>query len=180
MGRWVALTGTPGTGKSSIARCLPRGWSAIEVAELGHDLDCARPVRGRGSEIDLACMRRRWPDPGRPRRCVVGHLAHLLPVQDVVVLRCRPDVLARRLARARRGSARSRYENATSEAIDLIAAEALGLGHRIWEVDTTEATPGEVARHVEHLVERTRPSSRSGLDWLADPRVTDYLLRRRP
>jgi adenylate kinase len=179
MARAVALTGTPGTGKSTVAALLRPRWAVVEVADLARDRDAARPSR-EGIEVDLPRLRRRLT--GRAAfegvDVVVGHLSHLLPLRDVVVLRCHPTELARRLRRARRGAALDRQENVLAEATDVILLEAIGPGRRVWEVDTTGRSPASVAREVaRHLRDRGR-SSYGTVDWLADPAVTAHLLDR--
>ena len=177
----LAITGTPGTGKSSVAARLGRSAHAVEVAELAERTGTARPTR-RGVEVDLARLRTalRRPHGWGDARVVVGHLAHLLPVRDVVVLRCHPHELARRLLLARRGTARERRENVLAEALDVVLAEAVRPGRRVWEVDTTDRTVGAVARRVGRLLARRGRPSYGGVDWLSDPEVTAHLLDRGP
>jgi adenylate kinase len=177
--RWIALTGTPGTGKSSVARRLAR-WRPAEVGDIARDVGAARAPRRGSVEVDVARLRERWPKAGRSDRVVVGHLAHFAPLRDVVVLRCDPVELARRLGGARRGTIRSRYENAASEAIDLIAIEARTLRRRIWQVDTTGRSVPAVAREIRSILVGRRSPAPAGPDWLADRRVTDWLLQHRP
>jgi adenylate kinase len=107
---------------------------------------------------------------------VVGHLAHLLPIRDAIVLRCRPDVLVRRLRSAHRGSAADRRENFLSEALDVVLGEAEGLGRKVWEVDTTGRTVAAVAREVESILAHRPRAARARVDWLPDPRVAAHLL----
>ncbi|HXQ78607.1 MAG: AAA family ATPase [Thermoplasmata archaeon] len=171
----VALTGVPGTGKSSVAARLSSMLRSIEVSELAVRWGLA--LRRQGSlTVDLAGMRRRYRRNPPAVDLVVGHLAHLLPVRDVLVLRCHPEVLAGRLRRAGRGSAKDRRENYLAEALDLVLVEARGPGRRVWEVDTTRRSPLEVAQIVSRIV-RHRPPPRYGIvNWLADPAVTKHLL----
>lgn len=174
----VALTGTPGTGKTAVARELGGRLASAEVADLAIALDAARPL-AHGVEVDLPRLATRLARSREPLPAlVVGHLAHLLPVADAIVLRCHPVELARRLARARRGSAEDRRANVEAEATDVVLLEALSLGRRVWELDTTERSVPSVARAVSRLVARRPRASAGGVDWLADPAVTDYLLRR--
>ena len=185
-GRWsrrtgpreVALTGTPGTGKSSVGEALSGRFEVVEVADLALGRGLGRPISG-GVEVDLTRLARRWrpPGPGAAPRVVVGHLSHLLPIREVVVLRCHPVELDRRLTRARRGSVRDRRANVESEALDVVLLEALDLGRRVHEVDTTARTPASVARSVARLLASGGPPRFGRTDWLADPSVTDYLLR---
>ena len=171
----VALTGVPGTGKSTTASRLRPGVRSVEVGDLAVAWGFARRSPG-GLTVDLERMRRRFRHGPPGVDLVVGHLAHLLPVRDVVVLRCHPEELRRRLDRSRRGSERDRRENYLAEALDAVLVEAVRPGRRVWEVDTTGRSPDAVARAVRRLV-RLRPPSRYGrVDWLADPRVTAHLL----
>jgi adenylate kinase len=177
----VALTGTPGTGKSSVARRLAPSLRSIEVGALALRSRAARRA-GQGLEVDVDRLRSvlRRPRAWGGVDLVVGHLAHLLPVRDVIVLRCHPVELVERLRRSRRGNARDRRENFAAEALDVILWEAVRPNRRVWEVDTTHRPVAEVARVVERRVRRRGPSSYGRVDWLADPRVTAHLLDRGP
>jgi adenylate kinase len=181
MPRPVALTGTPGTGKSEVAAALAPALRSVEVGALASAWGLARPLR-RGVEVDLvrlqAAVRRRAAP--LPYDLVVGHLAHLLPLRDVVVLRCHPEELARRLRGARRGSPAERRANYLSEALDTVLREAIGPGRRVWEVDTSGRSVAEVAREVARRVRVRGPSNYGRTDWLADPTVTAHLLDRGP
>jgi adenylate kinase len=171
----VALTGVPGTGKSAAAARLASRFRVVEVADLALAWGLATRVRS-GVSVDVPRLARRYRRSPPDVDLVVGHLAHLLPVRDVVVLRCHPRVLARRLVRSHRGSARERRENYVAEALDFVLLEALRPGRRVWEVDTTNRTADAVARAVTRILGR-RPGSRFGhVDWLADPAVTEHLL----
>src|SRR5580698_2595873 len=88
VGHRVAITGTPGTGKSSIARSLPSSWQAVEVGDLAVRLG-AGTRRASDVLVDLPKLARALRRSSMGDRLVlVGHLAHLLPVREVVVLRC--------------------------------------------------------------------------------------------
>jgi adenylate kinase len=176
---WVALTGTPGTGKSSVARQLPAAGPVIEVRSLALELGTGRRL-GRGvAEVDMTRLRRTFRSYMRlhPSGVVVGHLAHFLPVDRVVVLRCHPTELARRLRRSGR-PLREREANVLSEVLDLILVEALGERRPVHEIDTTGRSVAAVARSVGAVVRRPGPARYGRLHWLADPRVTAQLLRR--
>ncbi|HEV2449579.1 MAG TPA: AAA family ATPase [Thermoplasmata archaeon] len=173
---WIALTGTPGTGKSSVARALGRRWPSLEVSDLARSVGAARGS-GRAVTVDLERLRAQMPTrPARPT-VLVGHLAHLLPVGRVLLLRCHPLELSRRLSRRRSLSPRARRENLVSEAIDLIRWEVAAEGKSALEVDTTGRAPASVARECSRLLGGTAPCAPPRVDWLADPRVTEELLR---
>lgn len=172
-----ALTGTPGVGKSAVARALSARWKVAEVGELATRLGAGRPGRD-GLTVDLARLRRALRGGRRYGGVdlVVGHLAHLLPVREAIVLRCRPVELAVRLGRARRGVAKDRRENFTAEALDVVLAEAVGRGLPVYEIDTTGLSVPRVARAVDQRLRRGGPPRWGIVDWLADPEVTEHLL----
>jgi adenylate kinase len=173
----VALTGTPGVGKTSVGRRLAGRWTVVEVSELARQRGAAGRTRG-GVEVDLRRLQAKLRRPGAWGRIdvVVGHLAHLLPVRAAIVLRCHPRELARRLARARRGSVSDRAANYVSEALDLVLAEAIGARLPVVEVDTTGRTARDVADDVDRRLRGSRPWRRPTVDWLADRSVTAHLL----
>jgi adenylate kinase len=175
----VALTGTPGTGKSAVGRALAHRMRVVEVSDLARSLGVARPVRS-GLEVDLVRLRRRLKGGAalRGTDLVVGHLAHLLPLRDIVVLRCHPLELERRLRGAGRGRRADQRENFVAEATDVVLLEAIGPGRRVWEVDTTRRSVASVAREVARRLRDRGPPSYGTTDWLADKRVTAHLLDR--
>jgi adenylate kinase len=102
--RRLALTGTPGTGKTTVAKLLADAGLAVESVEklaerhgcIGDvdPLDGARPV----DLVELsASLEEEWQTPSDTITVVDGHLSHNLPVNAVVVLRCSPNVLESRL-----------------------------------------------------------------------------------
>jgi len=175
----VALTGTPGTGKTSVARALAPRWRSVELGEWAVSVGAGRKIRD-GFEVDLERLSRllRRPEVAAPGPILVGHLAHLLPVHTVVVLRCHPERLRERLDRDERGSAADRKANYVSEAIDLVLLEALRPGRKVYEIDTTDRTVAQVARLVARRLEDGGRSEFGIVDWLSDPVVTEHVMAR--
>ncbi|QYZ78538.1 adenylate kinase [Methanofollis formosanus] len=160
----VGITGTPGTGKSTVAAVLAgRGRRVVHTTEtvgpfvLGDDPE--RDTRVVDAEA--------WAAAFEPVDGVVeGHLAHLLPCDRIVVLRCRPALLEERLAA--RGYAREKVrENAEAEALDVILIETLDLfpAERVLEVDVTALGPEDVADLVEGFMDGTVAPSVGTIDW---------------
>lgn len=168
----LALTGTPGTGKTTVADLVE---TALEVIHLNEE------IRERGlydavdterdsvvADLDAVAE---WLGD-RDDILIESHLAHELPVDAAVVLRCRPAVLESRL-RERGEPVENARENAESEALDLILAEtvdALGRDH-VFEIDTTGRSPEAVAGAIEAVIHGDREPSAgtvSFIDYLAE------------
>jgi adenylate kinase len=149
----------------------------VEIAELARS-ELGASSNGGSVEVDLPRLGR-WitehPPQGNPT-VIVGHLAHLLPIASVILLRCHPRELSRRLRKGRELSADERNDNVWAEATDVILFEARRRRRRIWEVDTTRRTPMQVARRIADLIDRPPPPTRRFVDWLGEPTVTEHLL----
>jgi adenylate kinase len=166
----VAVTGTPGTGKTT---ATDRVETALDVVHLSDVIDREGLVTGTDEERDTQVVDvdalREWFE-GQTDVLVESHLAHELPVDRVVVLRCHPEELARRL-RERDEPAATVTENAESEALDVILSAAVdrhGLEH-VYEVDATDRTPDEVAAEIERVVAGGREPSAGDVSYI------DYL-----
>ena len=151
----VAVAGTPGTGKTAAVSRL-EGTIDLECLHLNAVIREHGFHRGRDSDrdtliADLGALEG-WLE-GREDVLFESHLAHHLPADRVVVLRCRPAELERRL-RDRGESAASAHENAQSEALDVILAEAVDRHgpDRVYELDTTARTVADVADVIAAVV----------------------------
>tara|TARA_B100000214_G_scaffold225471_2_gene164120 strand:+ start:15284 stop:15892 length:609 start_codon:yes stop_codon:yes gene_type:complete len=102
----VALTGTPGTGKSSVAELLVNHGFKVssiqKIANEAHAIEEADPSDGAhpiDMEIMLKHINESWKKSPSEIELVDGHLSHFLPVDAVIVLRCKPEILRKRLER---------------------------------------------------------------------------------
>jgi adenylate kinase len=158
------ITGTPGTGKSSAADELAaRGYRVVRLADTVKDY-----VIGEDGARDTRIIDEdRWVREFVPVEGIVeGHLAHLLPCDRVVVLRCRPDLLLARL-RSRGYTEGKCRENAEAEALDVCLIETLERhepGH-VLELDATEIPAERVADIIEGFLGGRIPPSHGGIDW---------------
>jgi adenylate kinase len=165
----LSLTGTPGTGKSTVARILAsKGLDVVELGDLAKDKGLLEKLdRRRGTyEVDVKRLGKAVSelDPA-PVTVLVGHLSHLVPSDMVVVLRCRPSVLASRL-KARGYPEKKVAENAGAEALDVILVESVETGREVYEIDTTDITPEKTADAVMSILAGEKEKYAIGnIDW---------------
>lgn len=215
----VALTGTPGTGKTSIARVLAkRGHAVLPLSrfvgdprfDLGSDLDRDGTTvideealdehlrlhldeelwkgAGQGQGTGQGQRQEQRPEQGERTEqeggvdettlglvFIESHFAHMLTVVDrIIVLRCRPSVLQKRLD-GREYPPEKVRENLEAEGMDLILQEAVQVrddlreqGHRVLvgEVDTTDRSVEECVDEVLSLAQEESANLEIGrVDW---------------
>jgi len=158
------ITGTPGTGKSTLAEILEaRGFRILHLSETFGPYQMGRDTDRETMVID----EERWArEFGGFEGIVEGHLAHLLPCDRIVILRCRPDVLACRLGERFYNEAAT-TENSLAEALDVILIETLESfsPEQIYELDTTDKTIHECADLAEKFFRGNLPPTHGSLDW---------------
>jgi adenylate kinase len=163
----IALTGTPGVGKTTVAAVAARhGWRVVDVkawaqevgAVAGYDpLDDALA-------IDLRKLSRKVPEDDGSQVLYEGHLSHLLPLDGAWVIRCDPRILRGRL-RHRRYKPAKVMENLEAEALDVILQEALLL-KRVVQRDGTRRSPEELFKaFAEARVDSLKEPDLEPVDW---------------
>jgi adenylate kinase len=166
----VAVTGTPGTGKTTATELVETDLDVIDLNDLvrSEELTTGTDEERDSLVADIDAIADRLAD--RDGILVESHLAHHLEADRVVVLRCRPEELERRLL-DRGESERKAEENAEAEALDVILSEAVdrhGLD-AVYEIDTTDRAPEAVAEAIEAVIDDERSPSAGTVDF------TEYL-----
>jgi adenylate kinase len=157
----IALTGTPGTGKTTVADRVD-DHLGIEVHHLNDLIREEGLHEGedeeRGSLVaDLDAIREYLGDWSG---LLDSHLAHQFEADAAIVLRCCPDELEERLDERDEPEAKIR-ENAESEALDIVLTEAVERAGRdsVYEIDTTDLDPSAVADAIREVVASQREPS---------------------
>lgn len=142
----IAVTGTPGVGKTTVAERL--------ADELGLEyVDLTEEVRGGASagydeERDTYVADIDALEDSVPENAVLdGHIAHRLENDYTVVLRCAPDELRERLSE-RGWNEEKITENVESEVLDVVLAEVLETDAPVFEYDTTDSVPDETVERL--------------------------------
>ncbi|WP_226041883.1 adenylate kinase family protein [Natrinema sp. DC36] len=178
----VAVTGTPGTGKTTATELLESrladsdaaaddaSMPDLEVIHLNRVLEdeelYTEVDADRESKVaDLEALSE-WLD-GRDDVVIESHLSHHVDADRVAVLRCEPATLEERLLERGETEAKA-AENAESEALDVILSEAVekhGL-ESVYEIDTTERDPAGVADELAAVTEGEREPTAGEVDYM--------------
>lgn len=144
----IIITGTPGTGKSTVAKIISGRtcWKVISDKEIA-----------KREVVDLKSFRLAAFNKLRRLRDAIleGHLfcEVRLPVDRVFVLRTRPDVLLQRLKK--RGYDQKKiWKNVEVEALDYCLVRAEEKYGRVDQIDTTHRNPEDVADIIIKALER--------------------------
>ncbi|UCG70876.1 MAG: adenylate kinase family protein [Thermoplasmata archaeon] len=151
----VALSGTPGVGKTTVTQILrERGHRVLAINQVAEENNL---VVGYDEEretkiIDVDALDDFIVKEFENDNIIIeGHLSHLLSVDLTIILRCDPFVLKERL-KGKGWSEKKVKENIGAEILDVIKVEALENMERVFEVDTTLLPPQKVADSIEEIL----------------------------
>ena len=146
----VAISGTPGTGKSRVATLLADrlGWDLVELNRLAEEKDLYMgydeqreckvvDIEALAEEVSLL----------HGNAIVESHYAHDMPADLIVILRASPAELRSRLAE-RGWTLEKIEENVEAELVGVCLGEARDTGREVLEIDTTDKKPSAVAEEV--------------------------------
>ena len=159
----IAITGTPGVGKTSFCAAMNHQTKSVEEIALFHEClgdteeDGAAPI-----DLDQLIQKIDWADENSV--LIDGHLSHLLPVDAIILIRCHPEILRIRLSE--RGYSQSKVdENVECELIGIIAAECLDTP--CLELDSAIGVGAMIAHAERWITDGFKPSRpNEGIDWI--------------
>ncbi|MFP3910097.1 MAG: adenylate kinase family protein [Archaeoglobaceae archaeon] len=162
----VALTGTPGVGKSRVADILSdKGYSVKSVSELAERYNTIIGEEMGARIIDTDTLSSKIDRSGF--YILEGHLSHHLDPDMVVVLRCNPKILKKRLG-SKGWSEEKVLENLEAEITDTILMEALS--HKnVYEIDASHKNAEEVAEIIIKIINEGSEDFEPGnIDWILE------------
>ena len=149
----ISISGTPKTGKTSVAKALARKleWKLVSLNMLAKEKKLYLGYdRSRKSRIvDLKKLKAEVLKLSRSHKNLIieSHYSHDVSCDIVVILRTNPGELRRRMRRA--GWSRKKIEeNIEAEIMEVVKGEALESAKGVLEIDTTGREPEWVSGQI--------------------------------
>ncbi len=164
----VALTGTPGVGKSTVSSLLRERYDVIDIHSFceknglfeSFDSD-AGSYNVDVEKLNDAIHNERLNDI----TIMDGHLSHFVDCDIIIVLRCDPDIICERL-RSRGYDEKKVIENVQTEVLDIILSESAESGTRTYEIDCSGFSVEDVYTVIVSIIEGKDDSHEPGkVDW---------------
>ncbi len=151
----ISVTGTPGTGKTKVSKDLAErlGYSYVDVNEVARseEVNAEEDYKRGALSVDIKSLVKKLKAVVDDDSVLDGHLSHYFPADIVVVLRCNPSELGKRLKK--RGWARDKIEeNLEAEALDAILQQAVAENEDVVELDTSSRTAEETSEIVAEIL----------------------------
>lgn len=169
----IAITGTPGTGKKTVSSLLiSKGYEVLDINEIVTAYDFIVGYEEKTKIVDLdklnTFLQNLIRKKGKDIVFIKGHLSHLLDVDLVIVLRCKPNELRRRLKQKGYNDEKIQ-ENVESEVIDVITVEAAESYQKVYEIDTTKKRPNKAVEAILKILNNEGEEYKvGGIDWSED------------
>ena len=154
----VALTGTPGTGKTSISKILQEnGFEVVDLNKVACEKNflIGKDEKRDSNIVDIERFDEFVKKNYSGRDIIIeGHLSHLLKsVDKVIILRCHPDELRKNLS-MKGWNERKIKENLEAEILDIILCEAAEIHAKknIFEINVTGKPIDAVAYSIIEII----------------------------
>jgi Predicted nucleotide kinase (related to CMP and AMP kinases) len=169
----VAISGTPGTGKTALSDELKRrGYNVLDINEHVR----VNGLLGEKDEerdtflVDIDLLDESIHDISKDDETIFldSHLSHCLDSDVIFILRCCPNVLSERLKK--RGYSESKViENVQAEILDVILCEAVESDIPVYELDTSDESISSTADKLEYVLEGNTDKYLPGnVDWTGE------------
>lgn len=159
----IAITGTPGTGKDTIAEMLAKkmGLEVVDIGRLAIEKKYGKKDTERDTfEVNIGKLKKELKGK---QGIFVSNWAELMPNDITIVLRCAPKELAKRLKKRKWPEAKIK-ENIEAECLDSCLISAIGNAKTVYELDNTKTKEKTVKKIIELI--RKKPKPDYSISWI--------------
>lgn len=169
MKKLILISGTPGTGKTSIAKAIANHYGYEYIGITGNK-EYVTGEEGGVKVIDIKKMIN-WlkglQEKSNKILVVDSHLSHYYPKEYAsicIIMRCDPQELRLRLKERGYNDKKIKI-NLEAEALDLILQEAIKEGHLIHEIDTTNRSVSSSAWEAIKVIDKSKKPEYGKIDY---------------
>lgn len=165
----IAITGITTTGKTTVSKQLAKelDFRHIEINELAKKIK-AYDGYDRKRQSKILDMKKLETEIKKIKENIIldGHVSHLLKADLVIVLRCDPEKLKRKLNRKYSNRFKIK-ENLDAEILGVITSEALEKNKNVYEINITDKTIKQSIDIIKKIIKGKTKNYRIGkIDWL--------------
>ena len=173
MSNIIFISGTPCTGKTTIGEKLSQklNWDLVKINDLAISNNLVLGIdEDKGYKIiDIPALDENLSDiiSSSDNLIVEGHLSHLCSGADkVILLRCRPEILEKRLA-SRNYSDAKIYENLEAEALGVCSAESLDIyENNVYELDVSDLSVDDAVSMILDVIDGKKELTFGEIDFM--------------
>ncbi|MFH1420679.1 MAG: AAA family ATPase [Candidatus Aenigmatarchaeota archaeon] len=167
----IAICGTPGTGKTVVAKKLAEdlSYDYLSLTDFVKENKIGEyDAKTKVTEVDAKELRESVWRLGLKNAVVDGMMAYAIKNDACVVLRCNPKELLNRLAKKKWLKPKI-DENVRAEILDIIPVKAMEQNNDVYEVDTSGKKPKDVVTLIGHIIAKRDKRYLAGkVDWTKD------------
>ena len=168
----VSISGVGATGKTVVSKLLAKElkWKFVKLDNLAKrkKLFLYYDKERRTHVVDMKKLKKEFKKESKKYENIVTEslYSHFFPSDVLIVLRCNPKVLEKRLKRKYSWPTKIK-ENVEAEMINLITEEAMDFKKEVYEIDTTKKTPRQTVKTIKEILNgRTSKYIAGRINWL--------------
>lgn len=168
----IAVSGVPATGKTEISKLLSKklNYRLISINEFAEELDAftGYDKKMESRILDMAKLKKEIKKL-KGNIILEGHTSHLFPVDMIIVLRCNPEILKKRLKKKFSSNLLKIQVNLEAEILGVISSEAVMNSRKVYEIDTTDKSVKESVNVILKILKGEIEEFKVGkIDWLEE------------
>jgi adenylate kinase len=184
----IVLSGTPGTGKTTIALELKKLYSAFVINltdfAINNDLILEYDAQRQTKIVDIDDLVPKLEESIKAQKgniIVEGHFADIVPeslTSIFLILRTNPHILEKRLKKKQFNKLKIQ-ENLQSEILGVCTSAALEAHTRskIYEIDTSTLSVNKTLQQIQNLIQQQPPTNLGKVNWMRQLEESNELIK---